>query len=121
MERDPRVFLLGEDISANGGALRRRRRPARAVRRRARASTRRSRRTAIVGVAVGAAMTGMRPVAEIMFMDFMTLAMDQIVNHAAKMRYMYAGQYQRAAGHADPAGAGRGYGGQPLAEPGGAG
>lgn len=46
----------------------------------------------IAGVAVGAAMTGMRPVAEIMFMDFITLAMDQIVNQAAKARAMFGGQ-----------------------------
>ena len=46
----------------------------------------------ITGVAVGAAMTGMRPVAEIMFMDFITLAMDQIVNQAAKARSMFGGQ-----------------------------
>jgi len=63
-----------------------------------------------VGVAVGAAMTGMRPVAEIMFMDFMTLAMDQIVNHAAKIGYMYANQYQVPLVVRTPAGAGRGYG-----------
>ena len=44
------------------------------------------------GVAVGAAVTGLRPVAEIMYIDFMTLAMDQIVNQAAKMRYMFGGK-----------------------------
>lgn len=47
---------------------------------------------AIVGCAVGAAMTGLRPVAEIMFGDLMTLAMDQICNQAAKLRYMSGGQ-----------------------------
>ena len=46
----------------------------------------------IVGLAVGAAMTGMRPIVEIMFSDFTTLASDQIVNQAAKLRYMTAGQ-----------------------------
>lgn len=46
----------------------------------------------IAGVAVGAAVTGMRPVAEIMYADFLTLAMDQIVNQAAKMRYMFGGK-----------------------------
>ena len=45
-----------------------------------------------VGVAVGAAMTGLRPVAELMFSDFITLAADQIVNHAAKFHYVYGGQ-----------------------------
>ena len=63
-----------------------------------------------VGVAVGAAMTGMRPVAEIMFMDFMTLAMDQITNHAAKIGYMYDNQYSVPLVVRTPAGAGRGYG-----------
>lgn len=48
--------------------------------------------SAIVGVAVGAAITGMRPVAEIMFGDLTTLAMDQIVNQAAKIHYMFGGQ-----------------------------
>jgi len=48
--------------------------------------------SAIVGVAAGAAITGMRPVAEIMFGDLSTLAMDQIANQAAKLRYMFGGQ-----------------------------
>ncbi len=48
--------------------------------------------TAIVGSAVGAAATGMRPVPEIMFMDFVTVCMDQLVNQAAKMRYMFGGK-----------------------------
>src|SRR5205085_557418 len=47
---------------------------------------------AIVGCAVGAALLGMRPVAEIMFLDFAAQAMDQIVNQAAKFRYMTGGQ-----------------------------
>ena len=47
---------------------------------------------AITGVAVGAAMSGLRPVVEIMFFDFVTLAMDQLVNQAAKMRYMSGGK-----------------------------
>ncbi|UCE15539.1 MAG: alpha-ketoacid dehydrogenase subunit beta [Candidatus Bathyarchaeota archaeon] len=48
--------------------------------------------SAIIGVATGAAITGMRPVAEIMFGDLSTLAMDQIANQAAKLRYMFGGQ-----------------------------
>jgi pyruvate dehydrogenase E1 component beta subunit len=47
---------------------------------------------AIVGAAVGAAMSGLRPVVEIMFMDFVTLAMDALVNQAAKARFMFGGQ-----------------------------
>lgn len=46
----------------------------------------------IVGAAVGAAMTGLRPVAELMYVDFVTLSMDQVVNQAAKIRYMFGGQ-----------------------------
>jgi pyruvate dehydrogenase E1 component beta subunit len=48
----------------------------------------------IVGMAIGAAMTGLRPVVEVMFGDFITLAMDQLVNQAAKVRYMSAGAYR---------------------------
>ena len=47
---------------------------------------------AIVGAAVGAAMTGLRPVVEVMFMDFVTLTMDALVNQAAKARFMFGGQ-----------------------------
>jgi pyruvate dehydrogenase E1 component beta subunit len=49
--------------------------------------------SAIVGMAIGAAMTGLRPVVEIMFGDFITLGMDQLVNQAAKVRYMSTGGY----------------------------
>jgi pyruvate/2-oxoglutarate/acetoin dehydrogenase E1 component/TPP-dependent pyruvate/acetoin dehydrogenase alpha subunit len=48
----------------------------------------------LVGVGVGAAMTGLRPIVEIQFVDFTTLASDQIVNHAAKAHYMFGGQYK---------------------------
>ena len=47
---------------------------------------------AIIGVAIGSAIIGMSPIAEIMFIDFMTIAMDQIVNQAAKIRYMFGGK-----------------------------
>jgi pyruvate dehydrogenase E1 component beta subunit len=91
MERDPRVFLMGEDIGLAGGVfkvtagLQKLFGPER-VRDTPIAEA------GIVGLAVGAAMTGMRPVVEIMFSDFLTLASDQIVNQAAKLRYMTAGQ-----------------------------
>jgi pyruvate/2-oxoglutarate/acetoin dehydrogenase E1 component len=91
MKRDDSVFLLGEDIGIHGGAfgvtndlikefgpLRVRNTPI-------------SENT-IVGVSLGAAITGMRPVVEIMFADFSTLAFDQIVNQVAKVRYMFGGQ-----------------------------
>jgi pyruvate dehydrogenase E1 component beta subunit len=91
MEGDPRVFILGEDVGAYGGAY--------SVTRglQEEFGPERVRETpiaeaAIVGCAVGAAMGGMRPVAEIMTINFALLAMDQIVNHAAKFHYMFAGK-----------------------------
>jgi len=92
MRRDPTVFLLGEDIGRYwGGAFKVTKGLAEEF------GDERVRDTpisesAIVGAAVGAAITGMRPVAEIMFGDLTTLAMDQIVNQAAKIRYMFGGQ-----------------------------
>jgi pyruvate/2-oxoglutarate/acetoin dehydrogenase E1 component len=65
-----------------------------------------------VGLAVGAAMTGMHPVPEIMFGDFITLVMDQIVNQAAKMRYMTGGQVQVPITIRATMGGGRSSGGQ---------
>jgi 2-oxoisovalerate dehydrogenase E1 component len=91
MDRDPTVFVIGEDVGLYGGAY---------------GATRglfetfgeeRVRDTpiseaAIGGGAVGAAMCGMRPVAEIMYIDFTPLAMDQIANQGAKNRYMFGGK-----------------------------
>ena len=91
MLRDERVFILGEDVGVYGGAF---------------GVTRglveefgeeRVRDTpisegAIAGAATGAAVTGMRPVAEIMFMDFTLISMDQLVNQTAKIRYMFGGK-----------------------------
>jgi pyruvate/2-oxoglutarate/acetoin dehydrogenase E1 component len=90
MDRDDRVFVLGEDV-AHGGAygatkgLLERFGPGR-VR-----DTPIS-EAAIVGTSLGAAMVGMRPVCEIMHMDFIACAMDQVVNQAAKVRYMSGGK-----------------------------
>jgi acetoin:2,6-dichlorophenolindophenol oxidoreductase subunit beta len=91
MRRDPKVFLLGEDIGAYGGAFGVTRGMVEEF------GTERVRDTpiseaAITGAAVGAAMTGMRPIVEIMFSDFITIAMDQLVNQAAKARYQFGGQ-----------------------------
>jgi pyruvate/2-oxoglutarate/acetoin dehydrogenase E1 component len=92
MQRDPTVFLLGEDIGRYwGGAFKVTDGLAEEF------GDERVRDTpisesAIVGTAVGAAITGMRPVAEIMFGDLTALAMDQIANQAAKIRYMFGGQ-----------------------------
>lgn len=91
MAEDPSVILLGEDVGGAGG-------PFGATRGLLeRFGARRVIDTPIseagfAGIAVGAALSGLRPVAEIMFMDFMTLAMDAIVNQAAKARFMFGGQ-----------------------------
>lgn len=67
---------------------------------------------AIVGAAIGASLVGKRPIAEIMLMNFMTVAMDQIVNHAAKLRYMSGGQTNVPITIRTMTGAGAGSGGQ---------
>lgn len=92
MRRDESVFLLGEDIGRDwGGAFGVTKGLAEEF------GDERVRDTpisenAIIGAAVGAAITGMRPVAEIMFGDLTALAMDQICNQAAKIHYMFGGQ-----------------------------
>jgi acetoin:2,6-dichlorophenolindophenol oxidoreductase subunit beta len=90
MAEDDRVFCLGEDVGYGGAygatqGLRDEFGPSR-VR-----DTPIS-ESAIVGFSVGAAVTGLRPVAEIMHMDFITCAMDQVVNQAAKMRFIFGGK-----------------------------
>jgi len=91
MEADPRVFLFGEDVGVYGGAfgvsgdLFHRFGQDRVL------DTPIS-ELGIAGAAVGAALTGMRPVLEIQFSDFITLAMEQIVNQAAKIRFMFGGK-----------------------------
>ncbi len=67
---------------------------------------------AIMGACVGAALTGMRPVAEIMLMNFLTVAMDQLVNHAAKIRFMSGGQTSVPLVVRTTTGVGVGFGGQ---------
>jgi pyruvate dehydrogenase E1 component beta subunit len=89
---DPAVCLLGEDVTTGGpfGASRDlvdRYGPLRIK------DTPISEAT-VAGLAVGAALSGLRPIVEVMFIDFATLAMDQLVNHAAKLRYMSGGQLQ---------------------------
>ena len=109
MTRDESVILMGEDIAEYGGAFKLTAGIAE------RFGKERVRNTPIseggfVGVAVGAAMCGLRPVVEIMFMDFITLAVDQLVNHAAKFRYQFGEQCKVPLVLRTPAGAGRGYG-----------
>lgn len=90
MARDETIFVMGEDVIAHGG-------PYAITRGIAEKYPGRIRQTpiseaGIVGTAVGAALCGMRPVAEIMYVDFITCAMDEVVNQMAKVRYMFGGQ-----------------------------
>lgn len=91
MRRDEKIFLLGEDIAKHGGGFGVTRTlyeefgPKRVI------NTPIS-ENSIVGAATGAAILGMRPIIEIMFIDFSGLAMDQITNQAAKLRFMTGGQ-----------------------------
>ncbi|TKJ30313.1 MAG: alpha-ketoacid dehydrogenase subunit beta [Chloroflexi bacterium B3_Chlor] len=107
MARDDSVFLIGEDVGTYGGAFgvsyglidefgeeRVRDTPISEA--------------GIMGAATGAALIGMRPVAEIMFMDFTTIAMDQLVNQAAKLRFMFGGKAKVPLVLRTPAGSGTG-------------
>ncbi|MGM0217105.1 alpha-ketoacid dehydrogenase subunit beta [Enterococcus sp. AZ126] len=111
LANDACVFLLGEDIGVYGGGfgatqglqekygkLRVRDTPIS--------------ESAIAGVAVGSAMTGMRPVIELQFSDFITVAMDQLVNQAAKIHYMYSGKANVPLVMRTAAGSGTGAGAQ---------
>jgi pyruvate/2-oxoglutarate/acetoin dehydrogenase E1 component len=107
MRQDPEVFVIGEDVGVYGGAF---------------GVTRgmleefgpeRIRDTpiseaAIAGAATGAALMGMRPVMEIMFMDFLTISMNQLVNQAAKIRFMFGGKASIPMVVRAPAGSGTG-------------
>jgi acetoin:2,6-dichlorophenolindophenol oxidoreductase subunit beta len=91
MRRDPRVFIIGEDVAQAGTVFKV---LAGLVDEfgRGRVINSPISEAGIAGIGVGAAMTGMRPVVDIMFGDFITLAMDQIVNQAAKVHYMSGGK-----------------------------
>ncbi len=91
MRADDRIVVIGEEVGAYGGAY--------GVTKDLIGEFGAGRlidtpisEPAIVGVAVGAAMTGLRPVAELMYVDFLGLVMDQLANQAAKIRYMFGGQ-----------------------------
>ena len=88
MERDPSVFLVGEDIAALGGAFKVTAGMLEKFGAERVIDTPIS-ESAIVGAAVGAALMGMRPIAEMQFMDFIACGFDQIVNMAAKMHYRW--------------------------------
>ena len=92
MERDPSVFILGEEVGVWGGTY--------AVTKgfydhfgAGRVKDTPIAESAIIGAAIGAALTGLRPVAELMTINFAFSAMDHIVNQAAKLHYMFGGQF----------------------------
>jgi 2-oxoisovalerate dehydrogenase E1 component len=91
MRRDPKVFIMGEDVGLYGGAYGATRGLFHEFGQWRVLDTPISEAT-IGGAAVGAAMAGMRPVAEIMYVDFTPLAMDQVANQGAKNRYMFGGK-----------------------------
>lgn len=91
MLRDERVFLIGEDIGIYGGAFGVTKGLVQEFGEERVIDTPISEQ-AITGIGVGAALCGLRPVVEIMFSDFTTLAMEQLVNQGAKIRYMFGGK-----------------------------
>jgi len=111
MRADSSVFVMGEDIGALGGVF---------------GCTRglqqefgkeRVRDTPIaeagyVGTGIGAALTGMRPILDFMYLDFVYVAMDQLLNQAAKLRYMYGGRASLPLVIRGQQGIGRGHSGQ---------
>jgi pyruvate/2-oxoglutarate/acetoin dehydrogenase E1 component len=111
MARDDRVVVIGEDVGKFGGAM--------AVTKglfdefgAKRLVDTPISESAIVGAALGAALTGLVPVAEIMFIDFTAVCMDQIVNQVAKVRYMLGGQVAVPLVIRTQGGAGKGYAAQ---------
>jgi pyruvate/2-oxoglutarate/acetoin dehydrogenase E1 component len=91
MERDPEVFVIGEDVGQYEGAFKVTRGLLREFGERRVVDTPIS-EAGFVGIGIGAAMAGLRPVVEMMTVNFSILALDQIVNNAAKVRYMFGGQ-----------------------------
>lgn len=89
--RDEKVFLLGEDIGFYGGCFKVTKGLFEKYGHKRVMDTPIS-ESAIIGAAAGAALTGLRPIAELMFMDFITVCMDPLVNQAAKARYMSGGE-----------------------------
>lgn len=109
MTRDEKVFLLGEDIGPQGGVFRATKGLVQEF------GPKRVRQTpiseaAIIGAAAGASILGLRPVVEIMYFNFITIGMDQIVNHISKLRYMSAGQVKLPLVIRTQGGGGRGKG-----------
>src|SRR5438034_581990 len=91
MQRDPKVFVLGEDVGVYGGAFGATQGLYEAFGEMRVVATPMS-ESAIVGISIGAALRGYRPVAEMQFADFISCGFDQIVNQAATLRYRYGGR-----------------------------
>lgn len=109
MQADPNVILLGEDLlDPYGGAFKVTKGLSTAFPERVWTSP--ISEAGLVGLASGMALRGLRPVVEIMFGDFITLAADQLINHAAKFRWMYNGQVRLPLLVRTPMGGRRGYG-----------
>jgi len=111
MRKDERIFLMGEDIGIYGGAF--------GVTRGLLEEFGEERvidtpisEQAIAGCAIGAALSGMMPIAEFQFSDFMALAMDQIVNQGAKLRFMFGGKAKVPVVFRSPLGSGMGFAAQ---------
>jgi pyruvate dehydrogenase E1 component beta subunit len=107
MRRDPSVFIMGEDVGIYGGTFKVTQGMIEEF------GEKRVRDTpiseaAIAGVATGAALAGCRPVAEIMFMDFITISIDELVSQTAKLRYMFGGKTDVPMVLRTPAGSGMG-------------
>ncbi|MFH1761897.1 MAG: dehydrogenase E1 component subunit alpha/beta [bacterium] len=111
MMRDKRVVLYGEDVADYGGAFQATYGLLKTFGR-DRVFNAPISEACIAGSAVGLAMAGMRPVAEIMYIDFMFLAMDQVGNQAAKARYMFGGKAKVPMVIRTTVGGGKGYAGQ---------
>ena len=111
MERDPKVLLLGEDVGAFGGAMA----ASKGVHDRfgdKRVIDTPISEAAIIGAGLGAAITGLRPIVEVMFIDFTGVCMDQIANQVAKVRYMLGGQVEVPLVIRTQGGAGKSYAAQ---------
>jgi pyruvate dehydrogenase E1 component beta subunit len=112
MTIDPKVIMLGEDIAEPSGGVYKVTKGLSTKH-----GAHRVRKTpiseqAIIGAAIGAAIAGYRPIAEIMIMDFLAVCLDQVSNHAGKIRYMSGGQTTVPMVIRTSAGAGRGFGAQ---------
>ena len=107
MQRDPKIFLLGEDIGYYGGLFQ----ATQGLMQKYgedRVMDSPISESAILGAGIGSAIVGMHPVVEIMNIDFMPVCMDQLVNQAAKMRYMFGGRMKIPLVIRTTCGAGRG-------------